>query len=387
MYRYKHHTTILDTPVPSSTAVTRAVAWVAALVTLAIPDAANAQSQPGTQPQTPTHMQTPHRDPAVGEAAFRDGRRLLKAGRLAAACDRFADSMRADPAPGTLANLADCEERLGRVASAWTHWNEAAAQMAPADPRRAAAAGRAQRLEPRVPRLTLRPASGAPRALTITRDGGGTLDAGTLATPLALDPGTHRLRVTAPGHEAQSYEVKLAAGERRELAVTAGAPVSRTTPPPLAVPPIAGGPGTSSAATPGAPAGVTGLTGGVAPTPAPRRWRPLAGYALAGVSAAALGGGIYFGLRALDAREDARAACAGAGQVDTPTCWSSAARAMNRDLRDSRLADVGFATGAAAGVAAAYLLLVPGPAERSGRVQAVAVARPGGAEVQLAGAF
>jgi hypothetical protein len=336
----------------------------------------------------PARAQAPARDAVVGEAAFRDGRRLLKAGQVAAACERFGDSMRADPAPGTLANLADCEERLGRVASAWRHWQQAAAQMAAADPRRAPALARAHRLEPRVPRLTVRREAGAPQGTAVECDGE-PLDGTAPAAPLALDPGTHRLRVTAPGREPRGYEVKLAAGERRELTVGAGAAVNRTTPPPLAMAaPLASAVVGTPAAPRGGAAGDSGagvaaaLADGAQARP---RWRPVAGYALAGVSAAALAGGIYFGLRALDARKDARAACTGGGSA--PTCWSTAARAMNRDLRDSRVADVAFVTSAATGVAAAYLLLVPWPAARSGRVQAAAAAGPGGAEVRLAGAF
>jgi hypothetical protein len=57
-------------------------------------------------------------DSAAAEALFREGRDAAKHGDLETACADFAESQRLDPAPGTLLNLAECEEKLGRVASA-----------------------------------------------------------------------------------------------------------------------------------------------------------------------------------------------------------------------------------------------------------------------------
>ena len=59
------------------------------------------------------------RDPAAAEWLFREGRALMKKGDFAPACAKLAESQRLDPAVGTLMNLAECEERIGRTASAW----------------------------------------------------------------------------------------------------------------------------------------------------------------------------------------------------------------------------------------------------------------------------
>src|SRR5687768_5789067 len=64
------------------------------------------------------------RDPAAAEALYRAGRDAAKKGDWEKACAQFAESQRLDPAPGTLLNLADCEERRGLIASAWTHYTE-----------------------------------------------------------------------------------------------------------------------------------------------------------------------------------------------------------------------------------------------------------------------
>ncbi|NOU28880.1 MAG: hypothetical protein HOO96_13330, partial [Polyangiaceae bacterium] len=48
------------------------------------------------------------------ETLFREGRKALEAGDYAVACAKFAESQRIEPAPGTLLNLAGCEERSGK---------------------------------------------------------------------------------------------------------------------------------------------------------------------------------------------------------------------------------------------------------------------------------
>ena len=59
------------------------------------------------------------RDAACAEALFLKGKELLASGSVDEACSLFSESLRIDPATGTLMNLADCEERQGKFASAW----------------------------------------------------------------------------------------------------------------------------------------------------------------------------------------------------------------------------------------------------------------------------
>jgi hypothetical protein len=158
------------------TAVTelrRAASLLALLIALA-PAAARAQA----------------RDPAAAEALFREGRALSDAGDIAGACAKFRESDRLDPAVGTVFNIADCEERLGRVARAWTLFDEVAQRLPVTDKRRAVAQQRAAALEPRLPKLSIRLAAKAPAGARVVRDGV-ELGSASLGTPLPVDPGEH----------------------------------------------------------------------------------------------------------------------------------------------------------------------------------------------------
>lgn len=62
---------------------------------------------------------------AQAEHLFREGKRLIAEGNIAAACDAFEGSYAKDPAVSTLLNLADCREKNQQYASAWGYFIEA----------------------------------------------------------------------------------------------------------------------------------------------------------------------------------------------------------------------------------------------------------------------
>src|SRR5204863_2674176 len=111
------------------------------------------------------------RDAAGAEWLFREGRALMKQGDLTAACPKLAESLRFDPAVGTLMNLAECEERQGRTASAWQRWGSAADQLPSRDRRRETALERARTLEKSLARLAIKLGPTAPTNARVERDG------------------------------------------------------------------------------------------------------------------------------------------------------------------------------------------------------------------------
>jgi hypothetical protein len=167
---------------------------------------------------------------AAAEALFEQGRAAMERRDYETACQRFRESERIDPAAGTKLNLADCEERRGRIASAWELFRAARHAVPESDERRAIAASRAAALEPRLPKLTLRLAPGAPPN-TAVRLGNVPLGPGSFGVPLPLDPGTHRLVVEAPGHPPKTVEVVLAEGSRVTADLAPG-PAAGGEPPP-----------------------------------------------------------------------------------------------------------------------------------------------------------
>ena len=60
------------------------------------------------------------------EVLFQEGKKLLKEGKIAEACDKLEASDRLESSIGTLLNLADCREKTGQLASAWAAFVKAA---------------------------------------------------------------------------------------------------------------------------------------------------------------------------------------------------------------------------------------------------------------------
>jgi hypothetical protein len=160
-------------------------------------------------------------NPAAAEALFDQGRVALAAGDFDTACARFRESERLDPALGTRFNLADCEEKRGRLASAWSLFRGVVAQLPEGDDRLPVAQRRLAALEPRVPRLTMVLAPGAPRTARV-KEGETEFTVGSFGVALPLDPGLHHLIVSAPGHATRAIDVALEPGETAEVKIAPG---------------------------------------------------------------------------------------------------------------------------------------------------------------------
>ncbi|UQA56826.1 hypothetical protein [Polyangium aurulentum] len=158
------------------------------------------------------------------QQAFVDGMTLMGKKRYAEACERFARSQQLDPGMGTQYRLAECYEKLGRLASAYEQFiavAEAARASGKAD-REAVARKRAAALEAQVAKLTIEipPAVAALSGLEVRRDGA-LVDRKLWGTPVPVDPGDHIVTVKAP--RKKPWEGKVWAEGTSKLLVSVAA--------------------------------------------------------------------------------------------------------------------------------------------------------------------
>ena len=156
-------------------------------------------------------MKDHRRDPAGAESLFDEGRKLLEAGKYGDACPKLEASNRLDPAVGTLLNLGDCNEKRGKLASAWSNYRQATSlALSRNDARAEFAKKRAAALDGKLSTLTidvLAPEAG----LRVTRDG---LDVGEGAwgTAIPIDAGTHVIEAKAPGKRTNLVKLTVSEG-------------------------------------------------------------------------------------------------------------------------------------------------------------------------------
>lgn len=159
---------------------------------------------------------------AAAEALFNEGRALAASGKYAEACPKFEASQQLDPGLGTLLNLADCYEKVGKTASAWAEYREAIplARAAGSKVREDLATQHAKALESRLSMLTIRAMGGGDDSagLDIRRDGVRVQPA-ELGSPIPVDPGPHTVEATAPGKQKWSSTVELNEAQKLVLEV------------------------------------------------------------------------------------------------------------------------------------------------------------------------
>jgi hypothetical protein len=222
----------------------------------------------------------------TAEALYRQGKQAMERGDYAAACAQLSESQRLQAAPGTLLNLATCEERSGKPAAALGHYRQARGLLRDGDYRIPFAEQRAAELARRVPRLRLALA-GAQDAVVVLD--GADVPPAALGIAVPVEPGTHACIVRASGRAEQRVDLVLAEGEERTIELAPGAPLARGD----RHDGDAHGDRTSTSA------------------------QKIAGLAIAGAGVAGLTVGAVFGLMAKSTYDGARAGCpSGPGPCD-----------------------------------------------------------------------
>ena len=292
---------------------------------------------------------------AGAEALFREGRTLIKQGNLKAGCDKLEASEKLESSVGTLLNLGDCREKLGKLASAWASFRKAEA-IAKRDgndkKRQLEAKRRALKIEPDLANITIQvgPKSKS-NGLVIKRDGE-VIDAEVWGDAIVVDPGSHVVVAEAPGYKPWKQELSVGKGGKRWVVVPSLEPIPE---PPRPATPVVIAP----------PAPTTKV---VIDQPAPepryitveRTWSTTRGIAVAvGIAGAgAIGTGIYFGNRTNELASQSDAIC------PTTTCDDPEGLRLNERARDQAFkANVLFVAGGAAVAAATVMWFVGKPDE------------------------
>lgn len=288
-------------------------------------------------PSTAIAQPAPQGERAAAEVMFEAGREAMADKNYDLACEKFEASMKLDPAPGTLMNLGNCEEKRGRIASAWERYIAAQRELPTTDRRKVFAAKKVAELEPDVPRLTITLAADAPEGTEIRR---AEIDlTGSLGVPLPLDPGTYELTVTAKGHAQRTFEIAIGLGETKDLEVWPGEKLPEPK--------------------------KTKVDSNVAE---PVQWGPLNkrqwGYVAGGVGIAGLATMATTGLLAWNAKSTVDEHC-GKDAAGEAICDPTGDEAKQNGATYATVADVAGAVGIAALGAGIYLVVTSTPSENS----------------------
>jgi serine/threonine-protein kinase len=290
------------------------------------------------------HGALAHADAASAEALFREGRALIKQGKLDAGCDKLDASEKLESSVGTLLNLGDCREKQGRTATAWAVFRkaEALAKREGNDKKRQREAGRrADKLEGSLAKITIQVGPKSKSDGTQIKRDGETLDPAVWGTAIVVDPGEHTIIAEAPNAKPWQTTVSVGKGGKRWVVVPTLEPVAVA---PTPVP---------------APETIT------QPVPAPavvvERPRPVTvthtwsttrgiGVALGVIGLGAIGGGAYYGNRSKDLEDRSNAIC------PDRECSDSEGLRLNDDAQTAAKRANFFFVGGGVAVAAATVL-------------------------------
>lgn len=316
-------------------------------------------------------------DKAAAEALYEAGKTLLRTD-VAAACEKFAASQELDPGVGTLLYLGACYERLGRVASAWAAFREAASyahRSSQAD-REKTANERAARIEPRVPKLIIDAGTGAAPGLEVRRDQK-VVPGAMLGVPIPLDPGKHTVVADAPGKATWSSTIELGEGESKTVHIPALGSDGAAEPGPVAAPPVDAAPASlpKSAVSAPPPAPMAEAEHGSRFTSTQGR----IGIAVGAIGIATMAVGGYFGVRAMSKWGEAKDHC-----VDL-ACDQSGVSLHDEAQLSGNVSTALMAIGAVA-VGTGLVLVMKAPAGKS-EARIGAIATPELAMLSVGGAL
>ncbi|HEY1694647.1 MAG TPA: hypothetical protein VGG39_20895 [Polyangiaceae bacterium] len=184
---------------------------------------------------------------AAARALFKDGDELQRVGKFAEALDKFQRAQQIFSAPTNLLRIAECDAALGHLVESAESYRTVVRTPLPAGSPPAfqaavdQARGELAQVEPRVPKVVVQVDPPNVPAPQLQIDGQ-QVPAAILGEPLPLDPGTHKVLVTASGFAGAEQSVTLKERDSKTVTVALraipGVTYSSGSPPPAgAMPP------------------------------------------------------------------------------------------------------------------------------------------------------
>ena len=307
----------------------------AALACLSLPALAHAQASAG--------------DKAAAESLFDRGLSLMREGKFQEACQTLEQSQSIERGLGTMLYLAECYEKLGRTASAWALFREAASearasgQTARAD----TGASRAAALEPKLSKLAVQvDPKNLIAGFELLRDGH-PVGRGLYGVAVPVDPGEHQLEARAPGRLPWS-RVERVGADADSVTVSVPELLSDESAPAAAAEqlPQTGGAAVDLAAAP-TPTGTSSVQRTV-------------GLVAGGAGVVAIGVGAFFGARAISKNDEAKEKGCGGSRCD-----SREGLDLTDDAQSAATLSNVFVIGGAALAATGVVLYLTAPTEEA----------------------
>lgn len=174
-----------------------------------------------------------HAADPMAESMFQQGIAMMREGRFEEARRALEASQKLEAKSGTLLVLASCDEQLGRTATAWAGYKEAAA-LARTEGRAehvTKATDLARNLEPRLSKIRIDTPTQGGVQLTVKLDGATVLD-GALGVAFAIDPGSHVVEASAPGRVTWSATLTVKPGHEEVVVAVPELAAAPIAPPP-----------------------------------------------------------------------------------------------------------------------------------------------------------
>ncbi|MBL8739653.1 MAG: hypothetical protein JNK04_01125 [Myxococcales bacterium] len=208
--------------------------------TLAFAPSAYAQGEEAKPEAAAEEEDVSDADKARAAKLFEEGRQLMAENDIAGACKKFAESQKVRAGIGTLYNLADCNERLGKTGTAFKLFTEVAERTKAAlqTEREQKARERLSALEPKLMRIRLSvPAGGKVKAVKLD---GAVVASNNYNKALPADPGDHTIVATTANDNGEPFEEEIELSEEGKT-VTVAIPVASGAKMKRRVPMIIGG--------------------------------------------------------------------------------------------------------------------------------------------------